>query len=88
MLKFATFVTRFVSFMDDLGHPAELRLSAVQSLEKEDPPSLLPDGRIQRYIYIRGPVDAPIALVRNERLPDGTVVPVRYVPDVDLACER
>lgn len=86
MVKTATFATRFISFVDDPHAPAEILLSENQEVVAEDSPSLMNAGGLQRFMYVRGPLSQPVHIVRRERLPDGSMVSVRYEPDLDLIC--
>lgn len=86
MVKHATFATRFVSFMDEPAAPARLSLGADQEVVGEDPPSQLSSGGLQRFVYVRGPLQQPVHVIRSERLPDGTTIEVRYEPELDEVC--
>lgn len=86
MVKTATFATRFISFSDDPQAPAELQLGEDQEVVAEDSPSLLNAGGLQRYVYVRGPLNEPVHVIRRERLQDGSVISVRYEPELDVIC--
>ena len=84
MYRNATLVTRFVSFNMAAHRPVRLQLSGEQEVVREDPPTPLDNGRIQRFVYVHGPSDAPIFLNHRELLPDGSLIWVRREPDVDV----
>jgi len=86
MVKNVTFVTRLVSFLDDSRHPAELLLSGDQEVVYEEPPHVLPNEQVRRFLLVRGPVNEPIRLARLECLPDGTLILVRREPELDEVC--
>ena len=79
-------VTRFVSFRDDPTSPVRLRLGPDQEVLTEEPPESDEDGQLLRFLFVRGPVSRPIHLIREERLPDGTTILVRYAPELDEPC--
>jgi len=86
MVKNATFVSRLVSFSDDLRHPAELLLSEDQEIIYEEPPHVLPNQHVRRFLLVRGPVNDPIRLARLECLSDGTPLWVRHELELDEVC--
>ena len=86
MVKNATYVTRLVSFVDDSRHPAELHLSGDQEVVCEEPPHLLDDQQVRRFLMVRGPVNAPIRFARLECLSDGTPLWVWHEPELDEVC--
>ena len=80
-------ITRYVSYLDDSEQPTRLRLAPDQEVVGEEAPEPVSEGRFLRFLFVRGPADQPIRLTKEERLPDGSVVWVRYIPDVDEPCQ-
>jgi len=80
-------VTRYVSFFDDAQRPLRLRLAPDQEVVGEEEPEPVADGRFLRSLFVRGPLNRPIHLLRQELLPDGSVIWVRYNPETDLPFE-
>jgi hypothetical protein len=81
-----TAVTRYVSFLDSSRQPLLLRLAHDQEVLKEEAPEVLEDGQCLRFLFVRGPADRPVHLIRQDRLPDGSAIWVRYDPEVDEPC--
>lgn len=79
-------VTRYVSFLDEPGSPFSLRLAPDQELLGEEEPAPRGDGGCRRFVFVRSPANRPISLVRQERMPDGTPLLVRYDPELDVPC--
>jgi hypothetical protein len=86
MLQNELSVTRFVSFRDSRSHPLQLCLAPDQEIVTEEDPADEDGGECQRFLFVRGPANRPISLIREERLSDGTPILVRYSPDVDEPC--
>jgi hypothetical protein len=85
MTRAAT-VTRFVSYVDDLRVPLRLSLSPDQEVVAQDEPVASGANRVRRFLFVRGPANRPIHLVRQERLTEGSLMWVRYTPEVDEPC--
>jgi hypothetical protein len=86
MIKHDSLVTRFVSFPDNPESPAKLHLLPDQEVVQEEQPEAAGEGQVLRFLYVRGPSNRPIHYIREERLPDGTVILVRYTPELDEPC--
>jgi len=86
MTKNDTLVTRFVSFADNPEAPAKLHLLPDQEVIQEEQPEVSGDGQVLRFLYVRSPSSRPIHYMREERLPDGTTILVRYTPELDEPC--
>lgn len=85
MTRAAT-VTRFVSYEDDLRVPLHLSLSADQEVVAQDQPVPSGANRVRRFLFVRGPANRPIHLLRQERLAEGALMWVRHAPEVDEPC--
>jgi hypothetical protein len=78
--------TRFVSFVDSSETPVRLSLTEDQEILQEERPEHSDDGQLLRFLFVRGPVSRPITLIREEHLPDGSTILVRYAPEIDEPC--
>ncbi|MCZ7645613.1 MAG: hypothetical protein M5U26_10060 [Planctomycetota bacterium] len=86
MVHHATYGTRLVSFQDDPSHPAQVWLGEQQEVLREERPTPAGAGRFQRFLYVHGPMNVPVRLIRRERLGDGSEILVRYEPDLEVLC--
>lgn len=78
--------TRFVSFLDNPDAPVRVTLTPDQEILEEERPEHNEDGQLLRFLFVRSPVSRPIILIREERLPDGSTILVRYAPEIDEPC--
>jgi hypothetical protein len=78
--------TRFVSFVDHPERPVRLSLGEDQEVLQEEQPEHDEDGQLLRFLFVRGPISRPILLIREEQLPDGSKILVRYAPEIDEPC--
>jgi hypothetical protein len=76
-------VTWLVCWDELAGCPAEFELKAGQEIVFEDQPQYITRNCTRRYVYVRTHGEA-VRLIRNEKLSDGTTVPV--LVDFKLDC--
>lgn len=86
MTKHDVSVTRFVSFLDHPDAPVQLKLELDQEVIQEERPEAAENGQVLRFLFVRGPAHRPIHYLREEQLPDGSTILVRYRADVDVPC--